>query len=105
MRAGWVSLRASAIDRLRAFAALEHLALIERSSADPDPPIRAAAIRFLERADLRTRVDLGWTSLDDAERAVRIEAARVLAPLSRQKPARPAAQALGAPGPAPGLSG
>jgi Tfp pilus assembly protein PilF len=42
-------------------------------------------VRFLEVTDVRTQVDQGWPLLDDPVRVVRLEAARVLAPLLRQR--------------------
>jgi tetratricopeptide (TPR) repeat protein len=77
--------RATAVDRLQALATAEHLATIETLLNDEDPLIRAAAVRFLELTEVRTRVDLGWPLLDDPQRVVRLEAARVLAPLLGQQ--------------------
>lgn len=45
----------------------------------------AAAVRFLEATEVRTRVDQGWLLLDDPERTVRLETARALAPLLRHR--------------------
>jgi len=81
--------RATALDRLRPYAAQSHLLTVRRLLGDDDPLVRAAAVRFLEVTDVQTRVDLGWTLLDDPDRTVRLEAARVLASLLRQQlPAR-----------------
>jgi predicted CXXCH cytochrome family protein len=77
--------RATALDRLRPLARREDLAMIERLLQADDTLVRAAAVRFLDVTEVRTRVDLGWPLLDDAERLVRLEAARVLAPLLRQR--------------------
>jgi len=77
--------RATAVDRLQGFATSEHLALIETLLKEQDPLIRTAAVRFLELTEVRTRVDLGWPMLDDPQRVVRLEAARLLAPLLRQR--------------------
>jgi len=51
---------------------------------DEDALVRGAAVHWLELADLQTRVEQGWPLLDDPARTVRLEAARVLAPLSGQ---------------------
>ncbi len=77
--------RATALDELRDHVRPEHLLTVQRLLADDDALVRAAAVRGLEQTDLRTRVDLGWTSLEDPARTVRLEAARVLAPLTRQR--------------------
>ncbi len=77
--------RATAVDRLRSHAQPQHLFTIERLLEDEDALVRAAAIRFFEVVDLRTRVDKGWPALSDPDRVVRLEAARVLAPLLRQR--------------------
>jgi tetratricopeptide (TPR) repeat protein len=77
--------RATSLDLLRAHATAEHLALIETLMADDDALIRAAAVRFLELTEVRTRVDLGWPMLEDPDRVVRLEATRLLAPLLRQR--------------------
>ena len=76
--------RASALSRLRDRPLPESLMTVSRLLKDPDARVRAEAVRFLELADLRTRVDLGWPLLSDSSRTVRLEAARVLAPLMRQ---------------------
>ncbi len=76
--------RASAVDRLRSHAEPRHLFTIQRLLADDDPLVRAASVRFFEIADAPTRVDKVWPLLEDPDRVVRLEAARVLAPLLRQ---------------------
>jgi hypothetical protein len=77
--------RATAVDRLRPLAGAQHLEMIGDAIESDDPLIRAAAVRFLEVTEVQTRVDLGWSSLDDTDRVVRLEAARILAPLLRQR--------------------
>ena len=77
--------RATAIDYLRNYAQPQQLPLIETLLNDKDPLIRAAAVRFLEATDLRTRVDQGWLLLDDPDRVVRLDATHILAPLWRQQ--------------------
>ncbi len=76
--------RATAVERLAERADSGQLPAIQRLLADPDPLVRAAAVAYLDGADLRTRVELGWPLLADPSRRVRLEAARVLAPLMRQ---------------------
>lgn len=77
--------RATAIDRLRERPAPSHLLTVRRLLADGDPLVRSASVRFLEATDVPTRVDLAWDLLEDPVRLVRLEAARVLAPLLRQQ--------------------
>ena len=76
--------RASALARLRGQATPESLMTVQRLLADPDALVRAEAVRFLELTDLRARVEHAWPLLDDPARTVRLEAARVLAPVMRQ---------------------
>jgi len=76
--------RATALDQLHDHARPEQLSTVQRLLADDEALVRAAAVRWLELTDLRTRVDQGWTLLDDEARTVRLEAARVLAPVSNQ---------------------
>ena len=77
--------RATAINYLRNYAEPKQLPLIQQTLNDKDPLVRAAAVRFLEVTDLRTRVDQGWLLLDDPDRVVRLDATRILAPLLRQQ--------------------
>ncbi len=77
--------RATAVDRLRERQNSAHLLTVRRLLSDEDPLVRSAGVRFLEVADVRTQVDLAWPLLDDPVRLVRLEAARVLAPLLRQR--------------------
>ncbi len=77
--------RATAIDYLRNYAQPQQLPLIETLLHDKDPLIRAAAVRFLEVTDLRTRIDQGWLLLDDPDRVVRLDTTHILAPLLRQQ--------------------
>ncbi len=76
--------RASALDRLRDRPTPESLVTVRRLLADQDAQVRAEAVRFLELADLRTRIELAWPLLSDPARTVRLEATRVLAPVMRQ---------------------
>ena len=57
---------------------------MRRLLADPEALVRAQAVRYLDRLDLRTRVELAWPLLSDPARTVRLEATRVLAPVMRQ---------------------
>jgi tetratricopeptide (TPR) repeat protein len=77
--------RATAVDRLRQRPSSDHLLTVRRLLGDSDPLVRSASVRFLEVADVRTQVDLAWPLLDDPVRLVRLEAARVLAPLLQQR--------------------
>lgn len=77
--------RATALERLRDFAEGKHLPLVEQAAADESALVRASAARFLEATDVQTRVQLGWALLDDPDRVVRLDTARVLAPLLRQR--------------------
>jgi tetratricopeptide (TPR) repeat protein len=77
--------RATAVDELREHGSPDQLATVERLLSDDDALVRAAAVRWLELTDLQTRVNQGWTRLDDTARTVRLDAARVLAPVSRQR--------------------
>lgn len=76
--------RASALARLHEHPSPDAGPTVTRLLKDPDPQVRAAAVRTLEHADLRTRAELAWPLLSDPVRTVRLEAARVLAPLSTQ---------------------
>jgi predicted CXXCH cytochrome family protein len=77
--------RATAIGQLRQYADANALFTVQRLLKDPDPLVRREAERFLSLADIRTRVDQGWTALADPSRGVRLEATRLLAPLMRQR--------------------
>ncbi|MGE5152859.1 MAG: tetratricopeptide repeat protein [Bdellovibrio bacteriovorus] len=76
--------RASALARLGEAPGPEVLMTLPRLLADPDDLVRAQAVRVLEEADLQTRVELAWSLLEDPARTVRLEAARVLAPVMGQ---------------------
>jgi tetratricopeptide (TPR) repeat protein len=77
--------RATAVEHLRSYVDPQQMFTIQRLLGDDDPLVRAAAVRFLAATDVRTQVDKGWERLDDPDRVVRLEAARVLAPLLRQR--------------------
>ena len=80
--------RASALGRLHDRAqdpsGPEALMTVRRLLADADAQVRAQAVRLLDLADLQSRVELAWPLLSDPARTVRLEAARVLAPVMRQ---------------------
>jgi tetratricopeptide (TPR) repeat protein len=76
--------RATAVERLGERPAAQHLFTVQRLLGDADPLVRAAAVRFMAQTDLRTRIDQLWPLLEDSARTVRLEAARVLAPVMRQ---------------------
>lgn len=80
--------RASALDRLhdqpQEPGAPTTLLTVRRLLADPEVLVRDQAVRYLERVDLRTGIDLAWPLLSDPALTVRLEAARVLAPVMRQ---------------------
>ncbi|WP_295407037.1 tetratricopeptide repeat protein [uncultured Thiocystis sp.] len=76
--------RASALERLHDRPSQNAMLTVTRLLADPDALVRAAAVRFLDLTDLRTRAELAWPLLDDPARTVRLEATRVLAPLAAQ---------------------
>lgn len=76
--------RASALDRLHDRADPSALLTVQRLLADPQAQVRAQAVRFLDLADLQTRVELAWPLLSDPALTVRLEAARVLAPAMTQ---------------------
>ena len=77
--------RATAIDRMHGLAQTQHLFTLQRLIGDGDPLVRAAAVRILEVTDVQTQVDKAWTSLEDPDRVVRLDATRLLAPLMRQR--------------------
>lgn len=76
--------RASALDRLHDRADPAALMTVQRLLGDPQVQVRSQAVRFLDLADLQTRVELAWPLLSDPALTVRLEAARVLAPVMTQ---------------------
>jgi len=75
--------RATALELLRAYPAPGHLLALPKLLGDDDPLVRGAAVRYLEVTDAQSLYKLGWPLLADPVRAVRLEAARTLAPLIR----------------------
>ena len=74
--------RATAVAGLEAHPDQPALAAIQRALADPDPTIRLAAVGTLGSLDPQLRAQLGLPLLGDPVRAVRLDTARVLAPVS-----------------------
>jgi Flp pilus assembly protein TadD len=71
--------RASALDRLARTPTAEGVAAARRAASDSDPLVRRSSARLFEGLPPRDRLE-ALPLLSDASRAVRIEAARVLAP-------------------------
>lgn len=76
--------RATALSRLHERADPAAIMTVRRLLADPQPLVRAQAVRFLDLSDVQTRIELAWPLLSDPALPVRLEAARVLAPVMRQ---------------------
>jgi tetratricopeptide (TPR) repeat protein len=74
--------RATALDLLQGYPAPTNLLTVRRLLKDDDPLVRASAARYLEVTDAKTLLELGFPLLDDPVLAVRLEAARTLAPLA-----------------------
>jgi tetratricopeptide (TPR) repeat protein len=60
-----------------------HRLSLPRLLGDPDPLVRGAAVRYLEAMDADVLYRFGMPMLEDPVRTVRLDAARVLAPLLR----------------------
>jgi predicted CXXCH cytochrome family protein len=73
--------RATAIAMLADYLSPESFETVRQGLRDEDAMIRLAALGVLNAVDPRIRVDLAFDLLDDPVRAVRLEAARVLAPV------------------------
>jgi len=74
--------RATALAGFSPYLGPETIGVIVQSLEESNPIIRAAALRALESAPVEIRATLVFEALDDPVRAVRIEAARMLAPVS-----------------------
>lgn len=85
--------RATALSLLAGYLSPTSFETVRRGLRAEDPMVRLAAVGVLNAVDPRIRVDLAFPLLDDPARAVRLEAARVLAPVSLETlpPARRAA--------------
>lgn len=71
--------RASALSLLAAFAPAATDAAVEAGVKDASPLVRRAVAQALANSDLRQNINIPGSLLDDPVRAVRIEAAQVLA--------------------------
>ncbi|HYQ70706.1 MAG TPA: multiheme c-type cytochrome, partial [Gammaproteobacteria bacterium] len=71
--------RATAIAAIRPYLSADTIDVLPLALSDPDPGVRTAAVGILEQTPLNFRVKLAFPMLEDPVRAVRIEAARVLA--------------------------
>lgn len=71
--------RATAADLLQTYPSPTSSLVINRLLQDENPMIRLASLQTLDRFDLRRRLQSGFALLSDPVRAVRIEAARILA--------------------------
>jgi len=75
--------RATAVSLLGRSLSPQSLRAIEAALADGDPLVRLAAVSVLEAVEPPIRLRLAAHLLRDTVRAVRIEAARILAPLDK----------------------
>jgi tetratricopeptide (TPR) repeat protein len=73
--------RATALSQLAPYLDAQTLPALTAGLKDSDPLVRSAAVGLLERAPVPVRVQRAFPLLEDPVRAVRIEAARVLASL------------------------
>ena len=74
--------RATALAELQPYLDRESIGMVAQSLQESDPIVRVAALQALESAPLEIRVKLVFSALNDPVRAVRIEAARILASIS-----------------------
>jgi Flp pilus assembly protein TadD len=77
--------RATAVSLLGRSLSPQSLKTVESALADGDPLVRMAAVSVLEAVEPQTRLRLAAPLLQDTIRTVRIEAARVLAPLDKAR--------------------
>jgi hypothetical protein len=77
--------RATALDLLTGYLTERSLLTLSRAVGDADPLVRRAALGTLEALPPAMRLRLGAERLADPVRDVRLEAARVLAELTRSK--------------------
>jgi Flp pilus assembly protein TadD len=77
--------RATAVSLLGQYLSPQSRRAVESALADGDPLVRMAAVSVLEAVEPHTRLRLAAPLLRDAIRAVRIEAARILAPLDKAR--------------------
>ncbi len=76
--------RATALELLRGYGPEGVSALVSQTS-DPDPLVRVKAVAGLDRLEFKTRLEAVAPLLDDASRAVRIEAARALSSVPEEE--------------------
>ena len=74
--------RATALHEIGPYLSEQTVSALQQGLGDSDPAVRVAALDTLQAAPLRLRVGLAFPLLQDPVRAVRIEAARVLAPVA-----------------------
>ncbi len=86
--------RATALAELQAVVSPRKIDLIREGLADPDSLVRLGALRGIQGLDPAARLALAGPFLNDPVRAVRIEAARVLAPSPRSALTGPQQAAL-----------
>jgi tetratricopeptide (TPR) repeat protein len=77
--------RATAVSLLAQSLSPQSLNAVESALADGDPLVRMAAVSVLEAVEPHTRLRLAAPRLRDAIRVVRLEAARILAPLDQAR--------------------
>lgn len=73
--------RATAVSQIAPYLNAQTISVLTDGLYDADPLVRSAAVGVLDRAPDTLRVQLAFPLLEDEVRAVRIEAARVLASL------------------------
>jgi len=73
--------KATALAEIGPYLSQQTVDVVAAGVADPDPLVRASAMRSLDYAPPEIRVQLAFPLLNDPIRSVRIEAARVLAPV------------------------
>lgn len=76
--------RATALSLLGNFADAATIQAIQESLLDVDPLVRYSSLRTLDGADPNTRLRLAYPLLSDTILTVRVEAARILAPVPPQ---------------------
>jgi len=75
--------RATAADLLQAHPSPTTYVVVKRLLQDKNPMVRLSALQTLDSLEAQHRVQLGFNLLSDSVRAVRIEAARILAVVPR----------------------
>jgi predicted CXXCH cytochrome family protein len=86
--------RASALARLAGHPGQDAMVTARGGLADPDPQVRRAALLVLENLAPQERVDLAAPLLEDRSRAVRTQAAWLLAPTAAALSLSPSAAAF-----------